>query len=66
MKIIEQLKPKIVIPMHFWYQTGLLERFMNGTHRSRVLDTNSITVSKDTLPPATEIIVLKVNRVGDL
>ena len=66
LKIIEQLKPKIVIPMHFWYQTGLLEKFLDGTHRSRVLDTNTITVSKDTLPPATEIIVLKVNRVGDL
>jgi L-ascorbate metabolism protein UlaG (beta-lactamase superfamily) len=66
LKIIEQLKPKVVIPMHFWYQTGLLERFMDGTHKARVLDTNTITVSKDTLPPATEIIVLKVNRVGDL
>jgi L-ascorbate metabolism protein UlaG (beta-lactamase superfamily) len=66
LKIIEQLKPKIVIPMHFWYTTGLLEKFLDGTHRSRALDTNTITVSKDTLPPATEIIVLKVNRVGDL
>jgi L-ascorbate metabolism protein UlaG (beta-lactamase superfamily) len=25
LKIIEQLKPKIVVPMHFWYQAGLLE-----------------------------------------
>ena len=66
LKIIEQLKPKIVIPMHFWYQTGRLEGFLDGTHRSRILDTNTITVSKDTLPPVTEIIVLKVNRVGDL
>ena len=66
LKIIEQLKPKIVIPMHFWYTTGLLERFLDGTHPSRILDTNTLTVSKDTLPPATEIIVLKVNRVGDL
>jgi len=66
LKIVEQLKPKIVIPMHFWYQTGLLERFVDGTHRSRILDTNTLTISKDTLPPATEIIVLKVKRVGDL
>ncbi len=66
LKIIEQLKPKIIIPMHFWYQTGRLELFLDGTHRSRFLDTNTITVTKDTLPPATEIIVLKVNRVGDL
>ena len=66
LKIIEQLKPKVVIPMHFWYATGLLERFLDGTHKSRFLDTNTITVSKDTLPPYTEIIVLKVNRTGDL
>jgi L-ascorbate metabolism protein UlaG (beta-lactamase superfamily) len=66
LKIIDLLKPKIVIPMHFWYATGLLERFLDGTHKSRLLDANTITVSKDTLPPSTEIIVLKVNRTGDL
>jgi L-ascorbate metabolism protein UlaG (beta-lactamase superfamily) len=66
LKIIEQLKPKIVIPMHFWYATGLLERFLEGTHKSRFSETNTITVSKEALPPSTEIIVLKVNRAGDL
>ncbi len=66
LKIIEQLKPRIVIPMHFWYNTGLLEQFLSGPYKSRYLDTNTITVSKDTLPPYPEIIVLKVNRVGDL
>jgi hypothetical protein len=66
LKIIEQLKPRIVIPMHFWYNTGLLEQFLGGPYKSRFLDTNTVTVSKDTLPPYPEIIVLKVNRVGDL
>jgi len=66
LRISEQLKPKIVVPMHFWYQTGLLERFLEGPHRSRVLDTNTVSVSKDTLPTATEIIFLKFNRVGYL
>ena len=65
-KVIEQLKPKIVIPMHFWYNMGNLERFLDGTYRARQLDTNTITISKDTLPPFTEIIVLKVQREGDI
>jgi len=66
LKVIEQLKPKIVIPMHFWYHMGQLERFIDGPYISRSLNTNTITVSKDTLPPSTEIIILKVNREGDL
>ena len=65
-KVVEQLKPKIVIPMHFWYHMGHLERFVEGPYPVRNLNTNKITVSKDTLPASTEIIVLKVNRVGDL
>jgi hypothetical protein len=34
--------------------------------RVRSLNTNSITVSKDTLPPEAEIFILKVVREGDL
>ena len=49
-KIIEQLKPKIVVPMHYWYNMGVLERFTDGPYRARTLNTNSFTVSKDTLP----------------
>lgn len=65
-KIIEQLKPKIVIPMHFWYSGGFLERFIDGPHPSRHLSTNTLTISKDTLPPITEILILRVHRQGDL
>lgn len=65
-KIIEQLKPKIVVPMHYWYNMGVLERFTDGPYRARTLNTNSFTVSKDTLPSETEIYVLKVLREGDL
>jgi hypothetical protein len=65
-KVVEQLKPKIVIPMHYWYHMGFLERFVDGPYPARALNTNVITVSKDTLPSSTEIIVLKVNREGDL
>jgi len=65
-RIIDQLKPKIVVPMHYWYGTGVLERFIEGPHPARFLHTNTFIVSKDTLPPVTEIYVLKVVREGDL
>ena len=65
-KIIEQLKPKIVVPMHYWYSMNVLERFVDGPYRARTLNTNTFTVSKDTLPSTTEIFILKVMREGDL
>jgi len=65
-KIVEQLKPKIVVPMHYWYQMNVLERFITGPYRVHSLNTNSFTFSKDTLPFNTEIIILKVVREGDL
>jgi len=65
-KIVEQLKPKVVIPMHFWYNMGQLEKFLDGPYRAHTLNTNTFTVSKDTLASETEIYVLKVVREGDL
>ena len=65
-KVIEQLKPKIVVPMHYWYQMSVLERFTDGPHRARFLNSNSFKISKDTLPSTTEIFILKVLREGDL
>jgi len=65
-KIIGQLKPKVVVPMHYWYNMGVLERFTQGPYRTRTLDTNHFSISKDTLPQETEIYVLKVLREGDL
>jgi L-ascorbate metabolism protein UlaG (beta-lactamase superfamily) len=65
-KIVEQLKPKIVVPMHFWYSANVLERFTNGPFRAKMVNGNTFTVSKDTLPNVPEIYVLKVVREGDL
>ncbi len=66
-RIVEQLQPKIVIPMHYWQNMGnALERFITGPYKVRTLETNTFIVSKDTLPDETEIIVLKVMREGDL
>jgi hypothetical protein len=65
-QIIEQLKPKVVVPMHYWYQMNVLERFVDGAYRARFSNSNTFAISKDTLPPVTEIFVLKVVREGDL
>ena len=65
-KVIELLKPKVVIPMHYWYHYGVLEKFIDGPYPVHQLNTNSITVSKDRLPPEAEIFILKVVREGDL
>jgi len=65
-QIIEQLKPKIAVPMHYWYRESDLMRFTDGPYPARVLNTNKFTISKDTLPPTTEIYILMVTREGDL
>lgn len=65
LKVIEQLKPKIVVPMHYWNNNDhALERFAAGPYKVRMVDSNSFSVSKDTLPRETEIIVLKVDMNG--
>lgn len=65
-QVIKQLKPKIVIPMHYWHHMNILERFIDGPHKVRSPNTNTIMVSKDTLPLETEIFILKVMREGDI
>ena len=65
-KVVKQLNPKIVVPMHYWYHMGVLERFTDGPYPPRFSNANSFTVSKDTLPFDTEIYILKVVREGDL
>ena len=59
-KVIEQLKPKIAVPMHYYNNYGLVERFIDGPYQARFLNTNSFTVSKDTLPTDLEIYIPKV------
>jgi L-ascorbate metabolism protein UlaG (beta-lactamase superfamily) len=63
-KVVEQLKPKIVVPMHYYNSAFLLERFLNAPHPVRYLDSNRFSISRDTLPPATEIIIPKVIWYG--
>jgi hypothetical protein len=65
-KVTEQLKPKIAVPMHYYSNFSLLERYIDGPYRVRRLETNRFTVTKDALPPVTEIYIPKVLWHGDL
>jgi L-ascorbate metabolism protein UlaG (beta-lactamase superfamily) len=63
-KVVEQLKPKIVVPMHYYNSNFLLESFLDNPHPFRYLEINKFSVSKDTLPPHTEIYVPHVIWYG--
>ncbi len=56
-EVLEQLKPKIAIPMHYRENMSLVSMFLNGL-KNRRLPGNTLLVSKATLPLPTEIIVL--------
>lgn len=64
-KIIAQLKPKIVLPMHYWQRPIDWESFTEGPYPVRFLNTNSFHVSKDNLPTLTEVYFLNVVREGE-
>jgi hypothetical protein len=63
-KVVDQLKPKIAVPMHYYSNTFTLEAFLDGLYPARYLETNKFSVSKDTLPAATEIFIPKVIWYG--
>lgn len=63
-KVLEKLKPKIAVPMHYYNNTFVLKRFLDGPYQAKFLETNTFSVSKDTLPPLTEIIIPKVIWFG--
>ncbi len=61
LKIIEQITPKIIIPMHYHYP-GSKERFaklMQGRSKVRWLKESTIRLSKKNLPKHTEVHFLK-------
>ena len=70
-RVCEQLKPKVIIPMHFrnskcWMPFPSVDRFLNNTNREpypyRKPKTCEVEYSTDTLPTETEIVVLKPAR----
>jgi L-ascorbate metabolism protein UlaG (beta-lactamase superfamily) len=63
-KVCEQLKPKIIIPMHFRtpkcaYPIANVEDFLKGKKNARKLDSSKVEFELEKLPATTEIVVLK-------
>jgi L-ascorbate metabolism protein UlaG (beta-lactamase superfamily) len=63
-RVVEQLKPKIAIPMHFKNERinltiGPVDDFLRGKPNVKMPGISEIEVTKDTLPAETEIVVLK-------
>jgi len=63
-EIAEQLKPKVVIPMHFktskcGFPISPVEDFLKGKTRVKRPGTNEISMDKKTLPSEMEIVVLE-------
>jgi L-ascorbate metabolism protein UlaG (beta-lactamase superfamily) len=56
-EVLEQLKPKIAIPMHYRENMSLIGMFLTG-FKHRRLPGNTLVVSKQALPLPTEIVVL--------
>jgi L-ascorbate metabolism protein UlaG (beta-lactamase superfamily) len=62
--VVDQVKPKVVIPMHFAtpslpFRLQRVDAFLQGKERVKRLDTSSIEISPKDLPDKTEIWVLK-------
>jgi len=63
-QLVKQLKPKIAVPMHYFNDTVALNEFLDGSYPARFLEGGTFSISKDTLPPATEIFIPKVVWYG--
>jgi len=63
-EVLQQLKPKIAIPMHYRDDPSLVEMFVRGLPNRRH-PSNTLAVSKLALPVPTEIIVLKSHAGRD-
>ncbi len=57
-EVLAQLKPKIAIPMHHRDSPYLIQQFSAGM-KTRILNADTLTVSKGALPTPTEIDVLQ-------
>jgi L-ascorbate metabolism protein UlaG (beta-lactamase superfamily) len=57
-EVLQQLTPKIAIPMHYRDNLTLVEAFVRGL-ATRRLNSDTLLVSKSSLPSTTEIMVLR-------
>ena len=59
-EVLQQIKPKIVIPMHY-RDPYVIEEFTEGLN-AVYLETDTLVVSKDSLPSTMEIRVLQFGQ----
>jgi L-ascorbate metabolism protein UlaG (beta-lactamase superfamily) len=55
-EVLNQLKPKVAIPMHYRESTYLLELFVKG-YPHKYLNTHTMTFAKNALPSPTQIFI---------
>jgi L-ascorbate metabolism protein UlaG (beta-lactamase superfamily) len=63
-EVLQQLKPKIAIPMHYRESTYLLDMFVKG-YPHKYLGTHRTTYNKTALPPPTQINVFTPWQMRD-
>lgn len=55
--VTKQVNPKIVIPMHFWWEQAVQE-FVQGMPKVKMLNTSVLKIAKSELPNSTEVFVM--------
>lgn len=63
-EVLQQLKPKIAIPMHYRENTSLLDMFVKG-YPNKYLNNHKSTFSKTALPAPTQVIVFTPWQMRD-
>jgi len=63
-EVLQQLKPKIAIPMHYRENTALLDMFVKG-YPNKYLNNYKSTFSKMALPPPTQVVVFTPWQMRD-
>jgi len=63
-EVLQQLKPKIAIPMHYRENTSLLDMFVKG-YPNKYLNNHISTFSKTALPAPTQVIVFTPWQMRD-
>lgn len=60
-EVIQQVRPRIAIPMHYWWQ-GATDALVAGFERVKVIPHRWIVVRREDLPSTTEIFILDFAR----
>jgi len=63
-EVLQQLKPKIAIPMHYRENTALLDMFVKG-YPNKYLNSYKATFSKTALPAPTQVVVFTPWQMRD-